>query len=91
MYRRRLITIKTKTVEHFVISVANADSDVEWCPDCASDWLSLADAEITYGLSLVTLGEQIKSGHIHFSKTVDGDLLICRRSIESKNLNGESQ
>jgi hypothetical protein len=91
MYRRKLTTIETKTIEQFVISVANADRGADWCADCASELLRPDDAERAHGLSLTNLRDLIKSGRIHFFETVDGHLLICRRSIESIDLNGGSE
>jgi len=89
MYRRKLTTIKTQTIEQVVISVVNADPGVSDCADCGSGLLALAEAESEYGLSVAALRNLIESGRIHSSQTIDGHLLICRRSIESKNLNGE--
>ena len=85
MYRRKLTTIKTQTIEQLVISVITADHGVNGCADCGSGLLALAVAESECGLSLATLRELTESGQIHFSETADGHLLVCRRSIKAFN------
>lgn len=95
MHRKKITAIRTDTIEQWTFRRPiglweNTDCDMCGGP---SEWLTLACASQSTGLSTAAVCALAESGGFHAIQTCEGHLLVCKTSLASntKLQEGEKQ
>ena len=82
MNKSAKLTIRTETLERWVLHRKRNMDEIAICVQCGSSrWMSLADASTTAGLTHAEICRHEERGVIHSLHTREGHLLICRASL----------
>ena len=81
--RKRIIAIRTETLERWFVQPGRRSSHITICEDSGADhvWVSLDRASALTGLSRVELCELVEANSIHWANTPEGHLTLCGASI----------
>lgn len=85
MANSKRIHIRTVTIERYLTAVRPPTAINMFCASCGlpTEMLSISDASAETGISMRNLFWLSDQGPIHATETDSGQLMICRRSLNS--------